>query len=93
MQLKREDLMKVKIERHRGKIAVLAEQARDTIRLGTLLRSVIGDPNSVVSMKGGYLVPPDAIMTLARVLPPESNDWDQELQHMALMALKRALPH
>ncbi len=76
--------MKVKIERHRGKIAVLAEQARDTIRLGTLLRSVIGDPNSVVSVKGGYIVPSEAIPTLARILPPESNEWDEELRTQGL---------
>lgn len=79
--------MKVDIEQRRGKIAVLTEHDRDTIRLGTLLRSVIGDPNSVISIKGGYLVPSESINVLVKNLPPESHRWNQELQNRALMAL------
>jgi len=87
MQPKRGNLMKVKIERHRGKIAILTEQASDTIRLGTLLRSVINGSNLIVSIKNGYLVPLESINVLAKHLPPESHCWDRELQHTALMSL------
>jgi len=75
--------MKVKVVKQRDKIAVIADSPSDTIRLGTSLRHTLGDAN-VRAMKGGYYVPLESIPMLARIIPPGSSEWSEELQPLEM---------
>lgn len=78
--------MKVKIVKRQGKIAVLVDDPRDSVRLGASLRRALGAA-PVLATRGGYLVHPETVATLARILPPRNNEWDQELCNSGLQVL------
>lgn len=57
--------------------------------MGTYLRKVLGN-GCLLAIPGGYLVTKESLNTIAWVLPPESNDWDDSLLHRAMLALDTA---
>lgn len=76
----------MKVLRRGNKVSILTDSPSETVRLGTSLRAVLGD-TAVVAVKGGYLVPLEATASLARLLPPDANEWEQVLAEKGVMAI------
>jgi len=68
----------VKIVNKGSRIAILPNSPLHILGLGHDLRVAIGN-DKVFAMPGGYLVSLESINILARILPPDSNDWDDSL--------------
>jgi len=76
----------MKVLRRRDKVTVLAAHPSETVRLGVSLRAALGDI-AVIAVKGGYIVPLEAVASLARILPPEDHEWDEELKPVVTQTL------
>jgi len=80
----------MKVLRRGDKVTVLAAHPSETVRLGVSIKAALGDI-TVIAVKGGYIVPLEAVASLARILPPEDHEWDEDLRLIGSQALDIAL--